>query len=74
MDASGVNLQFYKKGVFSTNCGTNLDHAVILVGYGYEKDGHKYYIIRNSWGTSWGEDGYIRIIDNDPNGKGVCGI
>jgi len=53
-----------------------LDHAVTAVGYGTKKgkSGDKeYLIVRNSWGTDWGEDGYFRIaIDKD--GPGVCGI
>lgn len=62
----------YKSGVFdSADCGTNLDHAVTAVGVGYE-GGKQYYIVRNSWGASWGEDGYIRIAAED--GKGICGI
>ena len=63
----------YKSGIFdSAECGTNLDHAVALVGYG-EEQGTKYYILRNSWGTGWGEDGYMRILDNG-NGYGICGV
>jgi len=65
--------QQYSSGVFdSSQCGTNLDHAVSLVGYGSE-NGQNYYILRNSWGTSWGEKGYMRIA-NDGDGAGVCGV
>jgi len=62
----------YTSGVMdSTACGTNLDHAVAAVGYGTE-GGKDYYIVRNSWGASWGDQGYIKIAAVE--GKGICGI
>ena len=64
--------QHYKSGILdSDDCGTNLDHAVSVVGYGSEGD-KDYYIVRNSWSASWGEEGYIRIAAID--GEGICGI
>ncbi|XP_057806657.1 cysteine proteinase mucunain-like [Salvia miltiorrhiza] len=73
IEASGRALQLYSSGVFSGGCGTELDHGVVVVGYGTER-GQDYWIVRNSWGTSWGEDGYFRLQRNvaAPNGK--CGI
>ncbi|CAF1350741.1 unnamed protein product [Adineta steineri] len=64
-------LQFYHKGVFNPIfCNPkNLDHAVLLVGWG-EEGSKPYWIVKNSWGTSWGEQGYFRIL----RGKGTCGI
>ena len=56
----------------SDKCGTSLTHAVVAVGYGSE-GGKDYYIVRNSWGASWGEDGYIRIARKHDS-KGICGI
>lgn len=68
-------LQFYEGGVFSyTGCNDQNDHGVNMVGYGKTDDGVKYFIIRNSWGTGWGEEGYFRILDNGLNNSGICGI
>ena len=73
IEADKFVFQAYSGGIFdSASCGTNLDHAVALVGYGTE-GGQDYYILRNSWGTSWGEDGYMRIANNG-DGAGICGV
>jgi C1A family cysteine protease len=74
VDAEQSGFMYYTGGVVTqSQCsGTGLDHAIAAVGYGTE-NGQEYYIVRNSWGTSWGESGYIRIATQD-SGKGVCGI
>jgi len=67
--------QFYKSGVISKNCGDSLDHAVLAVGYG-TFSGAAAFIVKNSWGTDWGNQGYVYLgASGTPNaGAGVCGI
>ena len=73
VNAGDSQFMFYSSGILSTNtCGTNLDHAITAVGYGSE-NGQNYFIVRNSWGSSWGESGYIRM-SSDVGGAGVCGV
>ena len=73
IEADRYVFQMYTGGVLnSTSCGTSLDHAVAAVGYGVE-NGVEYYLVRNSWGASWGENGYIKIA-TQASGAGICGI
>lgn len=67
--------QFYKSGVLDTpDCGTSLDHGVLIVGYGNENN-KDYWLVKNSWGETWGDKGYIKIKRSDSkNDKGICGI
>ncbi|CAI9087294.1 OLC1v1021331C1 [Oldenlandia corymbosa var. corymbosa] len=74
IDAGGYDFQFYSSGVFSGECGTSLDHGVTAVGFGTEADGTKYWIVKNSWGSNWGENGYIRIKRDVVAKEGLCGI
>lgn len=64
--------QQYSSGIFNDDsCGHNLDHATLVVGWGIEND-QEYWIMKNSWATTWGEKGYMRLAIVD--GKGNCGI
>ncbi|KAG2397101.1 Senescence-specific cysteine protease [Vigna angularis] len=74
IDASGSDFQFYKSGVFTGSCGTELDHGVTAVGYDVSDDGSKYWLVKNSWGTEWGEEGYIRMQRGVAAQEGLCGI
>ena len=65
---------FYKSGIISSSkCGTQVNHAVLLIGYGSE-GGQDYWILKNSFGASWGEMGFFRILRTNENNSGVCGI
>jgi len=69
IEADQSGFQLYKSGVFCGTCGTNLDHGVLAVGYG-DEGSSPYWKVKNSWGTSWGESGYIRMCRN----SNKCGI
>merc|ERR1719422_2921922 len=74
IDASHESFQFYNKGVYrEEECSPeNLDHGVLAVGYGVdERSGEAYWLIKNSWGTSWGDEGYVRMARNEEN---MCGV
>lgn len=76
IEADTYYFQSYTNGVLTNAvaCGTTIDHAVVAVGYG-QQDNQDYFLVRNSWGTSWGIDGYVKIAANSSNsGEGVCGI
>jgi C1A family cysteine protease len=69
IEADQPAFQMYSSGVFSAPCGQNLDHGVLVVGYGTSGT-TPYWKVKNSWGTSWGEAGYILMIRNQDE----CGI
>nr|CAI5831683.1 unnamed protein product [Callosobruchus analis] len=73
MDAS--YLSSYSHGIIDSSCGCRsdrffLNHGVLVVGYGEEK-GIEYWLVKNSWGTGWGDQGYFKLKKNDKN---TCGI
>ena len=63
-------------GVFTGDCNTELSHGVAVVGYGVDKDKNntKYWIVKNSWGVEWGEQGYIRMQRDVKAKEGLCAI
>jgi len=64
----------YSEGVFDTACGTDVDHAIVLEGYGHDSTVNEdYWLVRNSWSASWGEQGYIRI-KRYGDGQEPCGV
>jgi len=66
VDSTSSTFEHYSSGVIRKNqCGTDVDHAVLAVGYTPD-----YWILKNSWGTSWGEKGYFRVA----RGQNACGI
>jgi len=68
INASPRTLKFYSKGILDDpHCSNNTDHAVLMVGFGEER-GIPYYIIKNSWSTNWGDNGFVKIR------RGLCGI
>merc|ERR1711972_363658 len=74
IEADQQVFQHYTGGVLTSSaCGSNLDHGVLAVGYGSD-DGHKYWKVKNSWGASWGESGYIRLAKGASSTGGECGI
>ncbi|PON33084.1 Peptidase C1A [Parasponia andersonii] len=73
IEASGRDFQFYRWGIFNGHCGSHLDHGVAAIGYGSSK-GLDYIIVKNSWGSTWGEKGYIRMKRNTGKPHGLCGI
>jgi hypothetical protein len=74
IEADTLVFQFYTSGILnSAQCGTSLDHGVVAIGYGVDTTKGEYYIVRNSWGASWGMKGYINIAGGK-DGPGICGI
>lgn len=79
LDASLESFQFYEKGIYyDPDCSSeDLNHGVLVVGYGFEgveMDNNKYWIVKNSWGTKWGMDGYIKMAKDLDNHCGIASM
>ena len=72
--SSSLAFRSYASGIFNDySCGVENDHYVTAVGYGTDTtNGMSYFILKNSWGTNWGEQGYMRIASL--SGVGLCGM
>jgi C1A family cysteine protease len=75
IQADQKDFQLYSSGVFTGQCGTGLDHGVLAVGYG-TSSGEDFYLVKNSWSSSWGDNGYIKLGRGPQynNGDGQCGM
>merc|ERR1719401_1780198 len=74
VEERGPGLKLYQGGIFSGDCTSQPNHAVVVVGYGTD-NGQDYWLIQNSWGAAWGEGGYFRLArGSGTDGMGECGI
>ena len=73
IDAGMFSFQLYRSGVYyEPNCSSDrLNHVMLAVGYGTEEDA-EYYLAKNTWGKSWGENGYIKMSRNRDNNCGIA--
>ena len=70
------SMMLYNGGVLTKSCGTVLNHAVVIVGYGTDSaTGLDYWLVKNTWGVNWGEQGYVRMVRSMIQGdSGLNGI
>jgi len=73
VDASSPAYQFYKSGVIMGNCTNEPNHGSLVVGYNNTAN-PPYWILKNWYGTNFGENGYVRVLKTNESGPGVCGV
>lgn len=69
----GSAIQLYESGIYNGSCSVMTNHGVLAVGYGTE-NGQMFWKVKNSWGKSWGENGFYRLERSESIGTGKCGI
>jgi C1A family cysteine protease len=75
IEADQYSFQSYRTGVLTAACGDSTDHGVLAVGYGHDSDSNlDYWIVKNSWGSSWGLEGYVLLERHISSTSGQCGI
>ncbi|XP_018728913.2 actinidain-like [Eucalyptus grandis] len=74
IEGASPGFKQYSGGVSNGPCGENTNHAVAIVGYGKTPNGVDYWLLKNSWGETWGEKGYMRILRNSGVQGGLCGL
>ena len=78
IEASQFVFQFYKTGVINDDsCGSrgSIDHGVLAVGYGTDLESQEpYFLVKNSWGATWGSEGYVKLGRKSKNQFGICSV
>ncbi|XP_024533602.1 low-temperature-induced cysteine proteinase [Selaginella moellendorffii] len=73
IEGASKDFQHYASGVFTGHCGEEINHGVLIVGYGTE-DGLDYWIVKNSWAATWGDGGFVKMQRNTGKRGGLCSI
>jgi C1A family cysteine protease len=72
IEADTAAFELYKGGIITSDCGTTVpNHGILIVGYGTQ-DEQSFFLLKNTWGTNWGEQGYVRVGATDKNN--VCAM